>query len=179
MKYIFSTFLLLCFFAATSQHILSDSTYFVVESGKTFQVDVTNYVNGGQDLKKREVSNLREDFANRIFPTVNRWEGLFHGMDGVDEKIQKLIRENQRIANQTGMNHLDTVTLAARPMLVGTWNILDYDRASTVTLAVNASGVLRWGGAQGGQVVALIPTVAYLRGWKGLWQGGFRCQKGT
>jgi ribosomal protein S18 len=153
----------------SAQNVASDSTYFVVEGGKTFQVDVINYSNGAQDLKKREVLDLSSDLNARVLAQTDRWTDFYNRTTGIDEKLQKFIRENNRIANQTTTDLFATNQLAMQDALIGSYALADYDRSTTMAFALNASNVLRFSGTGvgTGQVVCLTPTTIYLRNWRG------------
>ena len=166
MKYILTIGLILASLFCFSQNVASDSTYFVVENGKTFQVDVTNYANGAQDLHKREVTDLSSDLQTRIASQADKWTDMFNRTEGIDEKIQKIIRENNRIANQTTVDLLANNQAAMQAGLIGNYAVLDYDRTGTMSFAVNGSGQLRYSGIGSGQVICLTPTTIYLKGWR-------------
>jgi len=166
MKYLFSILFSLFALCLSAQNVASDSTYFVVEGAKTFQIDVTNYANGAQDLRKREVVNLADDLNNRVTAQAERWTDMFNRTDGVDEKVLKFIRENNRIANQTTTDLLANNQAAMETGLSGNYALADFDRTGTMAFAVNASNVLRYSGVGTGTVICLTPTTIYLRGWR-------------
>jgi len=169
MKYLFSIAFFLLNLSLYSQNIASDSTYFVVEGGKTFQVDVVNYINGAQDLKKREVVDLSGDLNQRILAQAERWTDSYNRTAGIDEKILKSIRENNRIANQTTVDLLAANQAAMQAGLIASYALTDYDRASSMAFALNAQNVLRFSGTGVGTgvVVCLTTTTIYLRNWRG------------
>jgi hypothetical protein len=168
MKYLF--LIIFSFFVLTisAQNIASDSTYFVVEGGKTFQIEVTNYANGAQDLKKREVIDLSNDLNERIVSQADRWTDFYNRTAGIDERIQRIIRENNRIANQTTNDLLANNQAAMQSGLIASYTLADFDRTATMSFALNASNVLRFSGTGvgTGQVVCLTPTTIYLRNWR-------------
>lgn len=166
MKYILTIGFLAFSLFMFGQNISSDSTYFVIENGKTFQIDVTNYANGAQDLRKREVVNLSSDLQSRIASITDKWTDMFNKTEGIDEKIQKIIRENNRIANQTTVDLLANNQAAMQAGLIASYAVLDYDRTGTMAFALNGSGQLRYSGIGTGQVICLTPTTIYLKGWR-------------
>lgn len=166
MKYLFSILLCLASFLVISQNVTSDSTYFVIENGHTFQIDVINYANGAQDLRKREVIDLTQDLNSRILAQADKWTDFYNRTSSLDEKIQKFIRENNRIANQTTVDLLANNQAAMQGGLVGTYAVLDFDRSGSMDFVVNAQNVLRYSGIGNGQVICLTPTVIYLKNWR-------------
>lgn len=166
MKYILSIALIAFSLCMFGQNVASDSTYFVIENGKTFQIDVVNYANGAQDIRKREVTDLSSDLNTRITSQADKWTDMFNRTDGIDEKVQKIIRENNRIANQTTVDLLANNQATMQAGLIGSYAVLDFDRTGTMSFALNVSNQLRYPGIGTGQVICLTPTTIYLKNWR-------------
>ena len=164
MKIIFFLFLP---FLMAAQTVVLDTTYFEVVNGTNFNVRVVSYSNGSQEVQRTVIDDIAVDFANRLANRAGNFASLAGVASSLNERITRLIRENARVKTQTNVDVMENNVLAIQASMVGTWNILDYDRASTVNIAFNAvNKKLRWGGAQGDQIFALSQNVIYLRNWR-------------
>lgn len=152
--------------SAAAQHVESDSTWYATESGNQFRYTQTDYVDGSFLLKKERVS-IVDTYRAKLAELAENLDGIYNSAEKTNARILKTIRENARVANQTGTNLLDTASIAAQAGLAGTWNVLDFDRASTLTITYNAANSnLKWNGTAGATISVISPTIIYLKNWK-------------
>jgi hypothetical protein len=164
MKYLTIIFTLLGF----SLFAQTDTLYYEVINATNYLVESKTAGSGQITVTKTPIENINATFSTALTEKATAIYDLFRTTRDTEKRVKRLIQENKDVLAVTGQNRLDTIKVAMQDSLVGTWNVLDYNRASTITVTYNAgTGVLKWNGAAGATIVCLSENVIYFRNWLG------------